>query len=50
MGYYVVKSRMTIRDFSKKVDKETMERILSVGLMAPTNDHLRNLIFEVFME
>ena len=48
--YDVVKSRRTIRDFSdKKVDKETIERILSAGLMAPTNDHLRNWEFVVIL-
>ena len=49
--YDVVKSRRTIRDFSgKKVDKETIERILSAGLMAPTNDHLRNWEFVVLTD
>jgi nitroreductase len=49
--YDVVKSRRTIRDFSdKKVDKKTIERILSAGLMAPTNDHLRDWEFVVIME
>jgi len=49
--YEVVKARKTIRDFSdKKVDKKTIERILSAGLMAPTNDHLRNWEFVVITE
>jgi len=49
--YDIVKSRRTIRDFSdKKVDKKTIERILSAGLMAPTNDHLRNWEFVVILE
>jgi nitroreductase len=49
--YDVVKARRTIRDFSeKKVDKKTIERILSAGLMAPTNDHLRNWEFVVITE
>jgi len=49
--YDVVKSRRTIRDFSgKKVDKKTLERILSAGLAAPTNDHLRNWEFVVLTE
>jgi nitroreductase len=49
--YDVVKSRRTIRDFSdKKVDKETIERVLSTGLMAPTNDHLRNWEFVIILE
>jgi nitroreductase len=49
--YEVVKARKTIRDFSdKKVDKKTIEKILSAGLMAPTNDHLRNWEFVVITE
>jgi nitroreductase len=49
--YEVIKSRKTIRDFSDKIiDKKIIERILSVGLMAPTNDHLRNWEFVVIME
>jgi len=49
--YDVIKSRRTIRDFSdKKVDKKTIERILSAGLAAPTNDHLRNWEFVVVTE
>ncbi|MDR0306858.1 MAG: nitroreductase family protein [Chitinispirillales bacterium] len=49
--YDVVKSRRTIREFcDKKVDKEIIERILSAGLMAPTNDHLRNWEFVVILE
>ena len=49
--YDVVRSRRTIRDFSdKKVDKEIIERILSAGLMSPTNDHLRNWEFLVLTE
>ena len=49
--YEAVKNRRTIRDFSdKKVDKEIIERILSAGLMAPTNDHLRSWEFVVLTE
>ena len=49
--YDVIKSRRTIRDFSdKKVDKKIIERILSAGLMAPTNDHLRNWEFVIITE
>ena len=49
--YDIVKSRRTVRDFlDKKVDKEVIERILSAGLMAPTNDHLRNWEFVVLTE
>ena len=49
--YDVVKSRRTVRDFlNQEVDKKTIERILSAGLMAPTNDHMRNWEFVVIME
>ena len=49
--YDVVKSRRTIRDFSdKKVDKKIIEKILSAGLMAPTNDHLRDWEFVVILD
>jgi len=49
--YDVIKSRRTIRDFSeKKVDKKIIERILSAGLKAPTNDHLRNWEFVIITE
>ena len=49
--YEAVKNRRTIRDFSdKKIDNKIIERILSAGLMAPTNDHLRNWEFVVISE
>ncbi|MCL2139542.1 MAG: nitroreductase family protein [Treponema sp.] len=49
--YDAVRSRRTVRDFSdKKPDKKTVERILAAGLMAPTNDHLRNWEFVVVLE
>jgi len=49
--YEVVKSRKTIRDFTgEKIEKKTIERILSAGLMAPTNDHLRNWEFVVITD
>ena len=49
--YEVVKTRKTIRVFSEQnVEKEVIERILSAGLMAPTNDHLRNWEFVVVTE
>ena len=49
--YDDVKSRKTVRDFSDKlVDKKIIERILSAGLMAPTNDHLRNWEFVVITD
>ena len=49
--YEAVKARKTIRDFTEeKVDRKTIERILSAGLMAPTNNHLRNWEFAVITE
>ena len=46
-----MKSRKTLRHFTEeKIDKKTIERILSAGLMAPTNDHLRNWEFVVITE
>ena len=49
--YDVVKARKTIRDFSdKRIDKKIIEKILVAGLMAPTNDHLRNWEFVVIIE
>ena len=49
--YEVVKARKTTRNFSDmKVDAKTIERILSAGLMAPTNDHMRNWEFVVITE
>lgn len=49
--YQVIKARKTTRDFSgKKVDQKIIKKILSAGLMAPTNDHLRNWEFVVLTE
>ena len=49
--YEVVKARKTTRDFSdKEIDKKVIERIISAGLMAPTNDHLRNWEFVVITD
>lgn len=46
--YEVISKRRTIRDFKEDtVDIETIERILSAGLKAPTNDHMRNWEFIV---
>ena len=43
--YTTVERRRTIRDFSnKKVDRKIIERIISAGLMAPSNDHLRSCL------
>jgi len=49
--YDAVKSRRTTRNFSdKKITKKTIEKILSAGLKAPTNDHLRNWEFVVITD
>ena len=49
--YEVLKARKTIRDFSdKKIGKKTIEKIITAGLKAPTNDHLRNWEFVVITE
>jgi nitroreductase len=46
--YDVVEKRRTIRDFTDQpVDREVVERILSAGMKAPSNDHLRNWEFVV---
>ncbi|MGB8454769.1 MAG: nitroreductase family protein [Anaerocolumna sp.] len=46
--YDVVNSRRTIRDFKDEtLDTETIKRILSAGLKAPSNDHMRNWEFVV---
>lgn len=44
--YEAIDSRRTVRDFkAKKVATETLNKILSAGLRAPTNDHLRSWEF-----
>lgn len=46
--YEAISSRRTIRDFEEKiVSKEIIEKIIGAGLMAPTNDHMRNWEFVV---
>lgn len=46
--YDVVKNRRTTRDFlDKAVEADKLERVLTAGLLAPTNDHLRNWEFVV---
>ncbi len=46
--YDTVNKRKTIRDFqNKSVDLETVKRILSAGLKAPSNDHMRNWEFVI---
>ncbi|MDD3335330.1 MAG: nitroreductase family protein [Eubacteriales bacterium] len=46
--YEAIDRRRTIRDFQPAVlEEETVERILSAGLKAPTNDHMRDWHFMV---
>lgn len=46
--YEAVEKRRTIRDFSgKPVDGEVVQRIISAGMKAPTNDHMRDWHFVV---
>ncbi len=49
--YTAIENRRTIRDFKDEpVDSEVIKRILSAGLKAPTNDHMRNWEFVVLTE
>ncbi|MDK2980995.1 MAG: 5,6-dimethylbenzimidazole synthase [Chloroflexota bacterium] len=44
--YEAIASRQTIRDFSTQaIPQEVIERLLSAGLQAPSNDHLRRWEF-----
>jgi nitroreductase len=44
--YQAISNRMTLRDFSdRKIPDEVMQKILSAGLQAPSNDHLRRWEF-----
>ena len=46
--YEAIEKRRTIRDFEDKpVDMEIIKRILSAGLKAPTNNHLREWEFVI---
>lgn len=51
-GFYdVVNSRRTIRDFeNESIDDEIIERIVSAGMKAPTNDHMRDWHFIVIKD
>ena len=41
--YDVIEKRRTIRDFENEtIPEEVVERIISAGLKAPTNDHMRD--------
>ncbi len=49
--YEAVNRRRTIRDFkNEQVDMGTIKRILSAGLKAPSNDHMRNWEFVVIRD
>jgi nitroreductase len=49
--YDVVNSRRTIRDFKNEpIDDEVIERIISAGMKAPTNDHMRDWHFVVIKD
>ena len=43
--YEAIEKRRTIRDFEDKpVDMKVIKKILSAGLKAPTNNHLRHAL------
>ncbi len=49
--YDVVNQRRTIRDFEKEsIDDEIITRVLSAGMKAPTNDHMRDWHFIVIKD
>ena len=49
--YEAIASRQTIRDFSSsEIPGEVIERLLSTGLRAPSNDHLRQWEFILVQE
>lgn len=49
--YDVISSRRTIRDFEDKpVEIDIIKRILSAGLKAPSNDHMRSWEFVVISD
>ncbi|MEY8355951.1 nitroreductase family protein [Lachnospiraceae bacterium 54-53] len=49
--YDVINSRRTIRDFeNESIDDEVIERIISAGMKAPTNDHMRDWHFIVIKD
>ena len=46
--YEAIDNRRTVRDFEDKIiDMNIIKRILSAGLKAPTNDHLRSWEFVI---
>ena len=49
--YEVVNSRRTIRDFENvSMDDKIIEKIISAGMKAPTNDHMRDWHFIVIKD
>lgn len=49
--YEVINSRRTIRDFRPfEMDNSVIERIISAGMKAPTNDHMRDWHFVVIRD
>ena len=49
--YTVIEKRRTIRDFENEtIPQDTLERIISAGLKAPTNDHMRDWHYIVLQD
>lgn len=49
--YDVVHARRTVRDFENEpIEDEVIERIVSAGMKAPTNDHMRDWHFIVIKD
>lgn len=49
--YNVIEKRRTIRDFENEtIPEEIIERIISAGLKAPTNDHMRDWHYIVIQD
>lgn len=47
-AYEAIYSRRTVRDFAdKEIDMDTVKKLLSAGLQAPTNDHMRSWEFVI---
>lgn len=49
--YTVIEKRRTIRDFENEtIPQDALERIISAGLKAPTNDHMRDWHYIVLQD
>ena len=49
--YEVIEKRRTIRDFENiAIPTDVIERIIEVGLKAPTNDHMRDWHYVVIQD